>query len=688
MPNIWIQLIIKYWKQLLLIGIIPFVILLLLILYPFFIVADATDKTKGFFASLVRPFTYEGRYYIEFDKIQDKIRNESYANHADEHYRITCPLETNYSLIIATLQYPMMILDSDIYEKIENEDKEDDEDKIESKCSEDSEPLKCLEEEDKDKLKEYYRFALKKAPLGTVKFGLDDKPHYYIHIPILSPTTNIGALARMQFREEERQEEITEENDEGEEVTRIIIIHEWFDDSDTDYQIYKDYLKEIFIPYYYKYYGFKSEKEALEDTEELEYIIDNIIDIAKNIKSAIEEEYPSKCASGNVYAGGVNPFGNNYCGVSQGWIDQYTTIPFPGDNWGSVKVNSPFGPRNGTLHRGIDLVTHLPNQVVTATAEGLVLKVVDNYCRTDSSGSSYGSYILIESVTPTGVKYTHRYAHLKCNTSEVREGQSVIQGQALGIMGSSGHSTGIHLHYEINMIIPLSSPLPVDPIGSLCGMLPIFNLDSDIIVRVSNEDYTLEQYLMGVIASELGTEGIPYEALKAQVIAARTYLVNHIKPTIGVKNGKDVLLFDVPNSTSFQTFNIKKFNQSTKVSWQNTIIQAVSDTSRFIMVKNGNSIGANYSACPRGEINKVPSSSNKIDSLCSEQMYINALVLLTSGLYIPPYNANLHSKSLSYGMSQYGAVYAALANKWDYLDILNYYYNFDSLEELTVLNYK
>jgi len=62
-------------------------------------------------------------------------------------------------------------------------------------------------------------------------------------------------------------------------------------------------------------------------------------------------------------------------------------------------------------------------------------------------GSGYGNYVMIEhddgAVTV--------YAHLQENTIIVRKGDTVVAGQVLGKMGSSGRSTGPHLHFEVRI---------------------------------------------------------------------------------------------------------------------------------------------------------------------------------------------------------------------------------------------
>ena len=113
------------------------------------------------------------------------------------------------------------------------------------------------------------------------------------------------------------------------------------------------------------------------------------------------------------------------------------------------QVNSEFGlrqsPWNGARerHAGIDIGS-APGTPVTSPAAGMVVAA--------SSQGSYGKHVML--AHGKGVK--SRYAHL--NMLEVKVGQKVEKGQVIGRVGSTGRSTGPHLHYEV-----LVQGKPVNP---------------------------------------------------------------------------------------------------------------------------------------------------------------------------------------------------------------------------------
>jgi murein DD-endopeptidase MepM/ murein hydrolase activator NlpD len=87
------------------------------------------------------------------------------------------------------------------------------------------------------------------------------------------------------------------------------------------------------------------------------------------------------------------------------------------------------------MHTGIDIGASYGASVMAA--DGGVI-IISEY------SPSYGHYIVISH----GNGMTTLYAHLSKRL--VKEGDKVTQGQKIGLIGSTGNSTGPHLHYEIS----------------------------------------------------------------------------------------------------------------------------------------------------------------------------------------------------------------------------------------------
>lgn len=98
-------------------------------------------------------------------------------------------------------------------------------------------------------------------------------------------------------------------------------------------------------------------------------------------------------------------------------------------------------------HNGLDIAGPRNTNIIVAKS-GQVIKVVDGYgdgnidCR---DGGGYGNHVFIRLDDGKVVKY----AHLEKGTITVKKGDYVQQGQIIGKMGTSGMSTGVHLHFEI-----------------------------------------------------------------------------------------------------------------------------------------------------------------------------------------------------------------------------------------------
>ena len=137
-----------------------------------------------------------------------------------------------------------------------------------------------------------------------------------------------------------------------------------------------------------------------------------------------------------VYAGGVVE------GADGSW--QY---PFKD----GYTITSSFGvKRSGGTHKGVDLVGRGSKHIYPIN-NGAVIKVGYDF-------NGYGRYVIVEH----GNGYWSLYAHMK--KTYVKKGQSVNKNTILGVEGSTGRSTGSHLHLEVrkggnsssNVINPIS----------------------------------------------------------------------------------------------------------------------------------------------------------------------------------------------------------------------------------------
>ncbi len=98
-------------------------------------------------------------------------------------------------------------------------------------------------------------------------------------------------------------------------------------------------------------------------------------------------------------------------------------------------ISSSYGPSHPL---GIDIDGYnLGGAPVVAATNGTVIFAGGNAC------CSYGLYVVI--ISPEGIETL--YAHL--SSISVVEGQTVSQGEVLGLIGDTGYSTGVHLHFEV-----------------------------------------------------------------------------------------------------------------------------------------------------------------------------------------------------------------------------------------------
>ena len=101
-------------------------------------------------------------------------------------------------------------------------------------------------------------------------------------------------------------------------------------------------------------------------------------------------------------------------------------------------VSSPYGYRSGGFHSGVDIAgSNTRGMIIVAAKDGVVTSV--------TSGNSLGNYIEISH--GNGLKTG--YAHCLAGSVSVSPGQRVSAGQAIARVGSTGNSTGPHLHFTV-----------------------------------------------------------------------------------------------------------------------------------------------------------------------------------------------------------------------------------------------
>ena len=150
------------------------------------------------------------------------------------------------------------------------------------------------------------------------------------------------------------------------------------------------------------------------------------------------------------------------------WWPIGSSKPTSGNIYGgpptATYISSKFGPRTikgiASYHHGIDIADANCQQNVIIASKGGYVSARGDGCPSvgsygDKCNGGYGNYVIIDHQDGTSTVYAHMYK----DSVSVDLGQAVSQGQILGLMGSSGSSTGCHLHFAIEINNTYTDPL-------------------------------------------------------------------------------------------------------------------------------------------------------------------------------------------------------------------------------------
>lgn len=118
----------------------------------------------------------------------------------------------------------------------------------------------------------------------------------------------------------------------------------------------------------------------------------------------------------------------------------FTELPLSPPLKGDFRISSPYGYRIHPLsgekkfHSGVDLAVELATPVYSAGSGTIIFA---------GRKGGYGRCVIVQH----SYGYTSIYAHLSAYYTQ--KGEKVQQGQVIGFVGSTGKSTGNHLHFEI-----------------------------------------------------------------------------------------------------------------------------------------------------------------------------------------------------------------------------------------------
>ncbi len=189
-----------------------------------------------------------------------------------------------------------------------------------------------------------------------------------------------------------------------------------------------------------------------EETSYLQQIAD--LEAAdKDVKALISEAQAKAAAEAKAKAAAAAKSGNTGGSSSAPKYYSYTggTLQYPVPAYSGYKPNSPYGYRSSPIsgksefHTGVDLKATMGTDVVAAEAGTIIFS---------GPKGGYGNCVIIDHGGGMSTLYAHN------SRLCVSVGDSVKRGQVVSKAGTTGYSTGVHLHFEVRIGGSHTDPMP------------------------------------------------------------------------------------------------------------------------------------------------------------------------------------------------------------------------------------
>lgn len=195
------------------------------------------------------------------------------------------------------------------------------------------------------------------------------------------------------------------------------------------------------------------------------FLIIIIVGLCSLVANAFSDDEINNSESDEVY--GKVVYNAKY--TVMGWC-------FPVGDCSYANINNKHYP-SYVGHTGVDINIGVTGKPVLAVADG---RVIISMAKKNIFGNyvSYGEYVAIQHQMEDGSSLITYYCHMSPNSRLVNAGDTVVAGQQIGIVGTTGNSTGVHLHFEVR-----ENGHPINPLPFLESIVDSDEINSDTDIR-------------------------------------------------------------------------------------------------------------------------------------------------------------------------------------------------------------